>query len=105
MCIALQEAMWIRHFLESLGFRTEPIIAYEDNQSTIALMKNNKKDGRTKHIEVKHWFISDLIKEETIDMRYLKSALQQADNFTKPLGKIKFEQFRRELELVYVRSL
>jgi hypothetical protein len=101
----VQETYWIKHFLESLGIELSKITAYEDNQGTIALVKNGRKDGRTKHIEVKHWFLTDAYKDKKIDIKYLSTEMQLADMMTKPLGRVKFEKFRRELGLLMVRDL
>jgi ribosome maturation protein Sdo1 len=73
---------------------------YEDNTSTIEIVKKKRIDGRTKHVEIKTHYISDMIKEGKIDIQYLKSENQLADTLTKPLGKIKFQKFRKGLGVV-----
>ena len=41
LCSAVQETVWLRHLLSSIGFKqSTPTILYEDNQSSIALSKN-----------------------------------------------------------------
>ncbi len=52
--IITKEIMWARSLLRSLGFpQAEPTILYEDNKSTIAMIKNKCNGKRTKHIEVR----------------------------------------------------
>ncbi|XP_074026444.1 uncharacterized protein [Leptinotarsa decemlineata] len=46
-----QEVMWLRIFLQELGFLTEvPNKLFVDNQSAIQLVKNTEYHKRTKHI-------------------------------------------------------
>ena len=61
-CLAAQEAVWLRSLLADLNFvQDKPTIVQEDNQGTIAMSKNPKYHGRTKHIYVKHHFIRDKV--------------------------------------------
>jgi hypothetical protein len=101
----VQETYWIKHFMESLGIDLSKITVFEDNQGTIALVKNGRKDGRTKHVEIKHWFLTDAYKEKKIDIKYLSTEMQLADMMTKPLGRVKFQKFRKELGLLKVHDL
>jgi hypothetical protein len=97
---AVQETLWIKQFLTMLGINIEKTIIYEDNTGTISLVKNEKVDGRTKHVEIKHRFLQDNLIKGNIELEYMKSELQLADVFTKALPKVKFEKFRRELGLM-----
>lgn len=101
----LKEILWTKNFLESLGIRLERNLIYEDNQGTIELVKKGKKEGRTKHVDVKHHFIGNHIKNGNIEIKYLKTEQQLADMMTKALGRIKFEKFREELGVIKVNSV
>ena len=49
LCLLAQECLFLRHFLTELGIKfTKPITLYEDNQSTIKLVKNPELHGRSK---------------------------------------------------------
>ena len=54
---AAQEAVWLRQLNQELTGKTEPVMIYEDNQSTIAIAKNPQFHGRVQHINIKYHFI------------------------------------------------
>jgi hypothetical protein len=91
--------MWTYSFLQAIGMEVRKIELYEDNKSTIALVKKDRKDGQTKHIDVQHKFIGEVIKNKPYDLKWIATDEQIADIFTKPLGKIKFLKFRELLGL------
>ena len=60
LCLAAQEAIWLRSLLKSLSFKqSKATKLYEDNQGAIALTKNPKTHSRTKHIDIKYHYIRD----------------------------------------------
>jgi histone deacetylase 1/2 len=100
----VQEAMWTYQFLTSLGIEVYEVKLMEDNQSTIALVLRDSKDTRTKHVDVKHKFIGQVISKRPYSLSYVCTDEQVADIFTKPLGRVKFEQFRLILGLIDLRG-
>lgn len=62
----------------------------EDNQGTIGLANNPIGSKRTKHIDIKHHFIRDMVKEQ-INIVYVNTADQHTDVLTKPLDRKAFE--------------
>ncbi|KAH9101333.1 hypothetical protein LEN26_015722, partial [Aphanomyces euteiches] len=71
MSYGLQEALWLKSLLEELELSIKlPIIVYEDNQSTIKMAENSALQQRTKHIDVRHHFIRDLVREHMIKIEY-----------------------------------
>lgn len=100
LCEAAQEAMWLRRLLTDFGIKlSEPSIIFEDNQSCLKLVKNEKFSRRSKHIETKYHFIKDLRDKEVIRLMYCPTELMEADMLTKPLNAIKIKQFRKQLGL------
>jgi hypothetical protein len=51
---SMQEYLWTEQFLMSMGFCLELGTIYNDNMGCISIIKNNKKDTHTKHIDIKH---------------------------------------------------
>ena len=55
---AAKEAIWFRNLLSELfGPIVEPILINSDNQSAIALAKDDRFHARTKHIDIRYHFI------------------------------------------------
>ncbi|KAK2989971.1 hypothetical protein RJ640_004134 [Escallonia rubra] len=92
------QAIWLRRILEELQFKqTGATIVFCDNNSAIKLSKNPVLHGRSKHIDVKYYFLRDLSIDGTIDVKYCRSEAQVADIFTKPLRFLPFQKLRRLL--------
>ena len=64
---------------------------YCNNTSAIKISKNPVQHSLTKHIDIRHHFIRELIEEETIVLQYIPAENQLADILTKPLDASKFE--------------
>jgi hypothetical protein len=61
---------------------------------------NPRFHGTTKHIEVDFHFVCERIASKQLDVRFVSSANQIADGFTKSLLASKLEVFCRNLNLV-----
>ncbi len=97
-----KEAMWLKSLIQEVdkNAKNEPIIIFEDNQSTITFAKNPIQSERTKHIEVRHHYIRQKVAEGKIEVKYMPTEEQIADIFTKSLCRVKHEKFTRALGLV-----
>ncbi|CAL0318234.1 unnamed protein product [Lupinus luteus] len=92
------QAIWLRKILEELHFKKDDAtIIYCDNTSAIKLSKNPVLHGRSKHIDVKYYFLRDLNNDGTIVLKYCRSEDQLADIFTKPLKAPSFQNLRNLL--------
>ena len=88
------QGIWIVHFIEELlNKKVSPFKLLVDNVSAISLSKNPSQHGRSKHIDTKFHFIRDCVEKGYVEVDYVKTESQLADSFTKPLGRIKFEEF------------
>ncbi|GKD51712.1 hypothetical protein Tco_1280688 [Tanacetum coccineum] len=56
-----------------------------DNKSAIALCCNNVQHSRAKHIDVRYHFIKEQVENGIVELYFVRTAYQLADNFTKPL--------------------
>ena len=65
--------------------------------SAIVMTKNSVFHSRTKHIEIRHHFIRELVEKQEIELQFCKTGEQLADIFTKALPMEKFIEFRRQL--------
>lgn len=92
----MPQILWTRYFLEEQGYATKDNLLYQDNQSAILLEKNGKGSSskRTRHINIRFFFISDRIQSGQITVRYCPTSQMVGDFHTKPLQGLKFRQFR-----------
>ncbi len=98
MCESAQAALILRNVLLEIEVPIErKICFYEDNQNCIRFCEGSSK--KSKHVEVKYYFVRDLVRDGEIEVRSICSNEQVADIFTKGLGRVKFERFRSHLGL------
>jgi hypothetical protein len=62
---------------------------FNDNQSAQKMAHNPVSHNRTKHIAIRHHFITDAVKEEKVALEYLNTEKMIADIMTKALPKVK----------------
>lgn len=87
----LSNKIWARMFLEKQGYEIDGNILYQDNQSTMKIEQNGSKScsKRSRHIDVRYFFIKDRLESEKIEVLYCHMEYMVADFFTKPLqGKL-----------------
>ncbi|MFS7974794.1 putative RNA-directed DNA polymerase [Helianthus anomalus] len=71
---ATSQAIWLRRILEDLGVPQEaPTVILCDNHSAINLSRNPVLHGRTKHIEIKHHYIRDMVAQQRISLEYCRT--------------------------------
>lgn len=94
----VNELKWIDSLLNELKIEVnKPITIYCDNQSAIAISENDVLHNRSKHIDIKHHYIRNEIKNEFIQMKYVQSNEQKADIMTKSLSKQQFTYLRDKM--------
>jgi hypothetical protein len=100
---ATKEAVWLRNLLAEIANMRErdipTTVIYGDNQGAIALAKNAKFHGRSKHIDIQHHYVREKINDGTVELKYIETSRQIADGLTKPLSKVLFQQCRKALGL------
>ncbi|GJX70823.1 putative RNA-directed DNA polymerase [Tanacetum coccineum] len=60
---ACKELLWLKRFLQELGFKQQRYAVLCDNQSAIHLAKNSMFHKRTKHIDIRYHWIRDAIRD------------------------------------------
>ena len=87
---AAKEAVWIRNFINDLripGVYIGTVPLYIDNNSALKLTRNPEFYSRSKHIDVKYYFIREKVDDGVIDTLRVETADNLADIFTKGLLK------------------
>jgi hypothetical protein len=91
--------LWVRLFLEAQGIEVVDNIVYQDNQSTMLLEKNGRQSSgkKTRHFEIRYYFIHDHIKRGTTRVEYCPTDLMVGDFHTKPLQGSAFRKLRARI--------
>ncbi|XP_073300640.1 secreted RxLR effector protein 161-like [Primulina huaijiensis] len=86
------ETTWLRRILGDLQqVESQPTKIYCDNMSVVAMTKNPVFHARSKHIELRHHFVRELISKEHIQMEFINTDDQVADFLTKAVTVEKFK--------------
>ncbi|KAK1650639.1 hypothetical protein QYE76_068444 [Lolium multiflorum] len=98
------EAIWVQSLLRELHVpQYRPPVLWCDNLGATYLTANPVFHARTKHIEVDFHFVREKVAQGALDVRFVSSADQVADAFTKPSTKYMLDQLYTNLNLVQVR--
>ena len=92
------QAIWLRRLLAD--FLQDQVTATEiycDNMSAINLTKNAIFHSRTKHIDIRHHFIRELVAQGDIAMKFCTTNQQMADILTKSLAFKKQDFFMMKM--------
>jgi len=95
----LPEIIWAKQFMENLGYKQKMITVFEDNKSTIILANKTKGAtlSRTKHIQVRFYYVRELIQQKEINIVYLPTEEMIADILTKPITGGLFSRLRDKI--------
>ena len=88
----VKEALFVHGVLEFLsrGKNLKGIRVLEDDEGAIALAENQISSSNSKHIDVRHHFLRELVENETITVEHVSSEDQHADILTKALPRVAF---------------
>jgi hypothetical protein len=90
-----QDVLWFRRLLADLGMpQTKPTLVYEDNQAAISFSKNHTCHDRSKHIDIRHHWLKEMVSDGHIRLQHISSKFQIADIMTKYLPTSVFQNFR-----------
>ena len=94
----VNQALWLKKILIDLKLeQKESTEILVDNQAAITISHNPVFHGKTKHLNIKLFFLREVQKDGAIVLVYCKTEDQAADIFTKPLPVSKFEFPRTKL--------
>jgi len=83
---AAKEAVYLISFLKELGCSDlANITIYNDNRGAGLLAHNPIYHSRSKHIDIKHHFVRDILKKHPVNLIHLSSEEMIADVLTKGL--------------------
>ncbi|RVX08120.1 Copia protein [Vitis vinifera] len=96
-------AMWMRNFVSALGVVdsiSRPLKLFCDNSAAVAFSKNTRSISRSKHIDVKFYFVKEKVAESLIDIEHMSTKSMLADPLTKGLPIIAFQEHVSQMGLL-----
>ena len=82
------------------GIKLDHILIKCDNTSAINLSKNPIQYLRTKHIDIRHYFLRDHVQNGDISLEFVDAKNQLVDIFTKPLNEEIMNFIKHELGMI-----
>jgi hypothetical protein len=82
---AAQGTMFVRNFLDEIGFKQKPTVAYEDNVACRLIATSEVCASKTKHIEIRYHAVRELVQKGYIVIKQIQTKDQIADGLTKAL--------------------
>jgi hypothetical protein len=89
-----KDLVYVHRLLSQFADIEMPMTVHEDNLGTIDVLSNAVNNGRTKHIDVRHFWVRELVNDGIIRMQHIDTDKNVADFLTKPLVGQKFRTFR-----------
>ena len=81
-----QEVVYLREILNDFGFPpTGPTRVYEDNLACVAMSENPVRRKYSRHIDIRRYFVRDLVSMQVLKLVPLRTNLMVADALTKSL--------------------
>ncbi|XP_066333359.1 secreted RxLR effector protein 161-like [Miscanthus floridulus] len=89
------QVVWLRRLLgEPTSVEAHPPALVVDNQPIIALAKNLVLHDRSKHIDVKFYFLRDCVDGGQIVIEFNETGRQLVDVLTKPLRRLRLTELK-----------
>jgi hypothetical protein len=83
----------MKKMIKDHGFSQDTMTIYYDNSSAISISKNLMQHSRTKHTNIRHYFIKDLVELNIVLLEHVNPKYQLADFFTKLVDGLRFDFF------------
>jgi len=77
--------VWMKQMLTKYNVKQYVMTLYCDNLSAINITKNPIQQSKTKHIDIRHYFIRDLVEDKVVTLEHVATGKKLADIFTKAL--------------------
>ena len=88
-----QDMLYIYRLLSNIGLKVKlPMVLEVDNQGAVDLANNWSVGGRTRHVEVRQYFLREMKEQGLIVVKWCSGDSNESDLFTKNLGGPDFEK-------------
>jgi hypothetical protein len=99
---ATQDIICLKSFLRHLKIiksASDLVTIYFDNTTAVAMVKDPKYHGKTKHIKMRYNYIRDAITEYDVILKHIYTNYMVADPLTKPIARDAFVRHVRSFGL------
>jgi hypothetical protein len=96
-----KQVIWHRSLLKEVGIplpSTSTI--FSDNQAAVSIAHHPEHHARTKHINIAHHFLRDLVQDGMLNLVYINTHVNLADLFTKSLPKAIHQDLTYEIGIL-----
>nr|GEV06539.1 hypothetical protein [Tanacetum cinerariifolium] len=90
---------WSSKKQDYYGFHFDKIPMYCDSKAAIAILCNPVQHSCTKHIDVRYHFIKEKVEKGIVELFFVGTEYQLADQFTKALPIERFKYLVRRLDM------
>ena len=73
--------IWLLMFLSAQGYEITDNVLYQDNQSTILMLKNGRNSctGNSRHVHIRYFFVKDRVEKGEVKVEYCPTLQMVAD--------------------------
>jgi hypothetical protein len=101
---ARKEVVWLQRLCLGIRLVHQAVRIDCDSQSTIFLAKNSTYHSKTKHIDVRYPFVTDMVEEKKVLLMKVDTLNNVADSFTKSMSIEKLSWCRGSMGIVALDS-
>ena len=95
---ATKQILWHHALFNELKIvQPKTSVSFSDNQPAISISHHLKFHAYTKHIDIAHHFLCDLVKSGVIEVIYIQTCKNLVDLFTKGLSRPLHDEFTYEI--------
>ena len=91
--------LWTKLFMGAQGYLIKKNLVYQDNMSTIRLLKNGKRSSgkRTRALNIRYFFLTDQHEKGNVEFEYCPTEKMKADYNTKSKHSTAFRNMRKDM--------
>ena len=99
IALSVSQVLYVQLIFTEIGFNNidEASIVYGNNLPAINSIGNDASKSRTKHIDIRLKFSGEVVSAKKLKIKYLRTAVNSADIFPKPLPAPRFRELRDKM--------
>lgn len=93
LAVCVRDMLYLHQLLKDVVDVPLPMVCNCDNLGTVQILNSGNRSSRSKHVDIKYFFVREKILEGVIKLVHISSKDNLADLFTKPLPAPAFGTF------------